>query len=143
MNQLATENLVPYSKTDPSIFKTGQLTPVKDLKLLVRDYAVRQPSRSSCTALKFNTANRKECSHHSHQHNLGLRDLEKPGRRRCFPRDDPFANNRMSVILQLPSSTYECSNVRSLTSHRMHKSLMAMNCPCCWPIWPNLRRSSA
>ena len=36
----ATENLVPYSKAQPGIFKTGQCTPVKDLKLLVRDYAV-------------------------------------------------------------------------------------------------------
>lgn len=37
----ATENLVQYSKTQPSIFKNAQLTPVKDLKLLIRDYAVR------------------------------------------------------------------------------------------------------
>ncbi|KAL9585386.1 MAG: hypothetical protein Q9212_001568, partial [Teloschistes hypoglaucus] len=35
---LAVENLVPYSKTQPSIFKTAQLTPIKDLKLLVKDY---------------------------------------------------------------------------------------------------------
>ncbi|KAL8931269.1 MAG: hypothetical protein Q9211_007096 [Gyalolechia sp. 1 TL-2023] len=34
----AAENLVSYSKTQPTIFKTGQLTPVKDLKLLVKDY---------------------------------------------------------------------------------------------------------
>ena len=36
----AAENLVPYSKTQPQIFKTGQLTPVKDLKVLIKDYAV-------------------------------------------------------------------------------------------------------
>ncbi|KAI4283369.1 MAG: hypothetical protein L6R38_002219 [Xanthoria sp. 2 TBL-2021] len=35
----ATENLVPYSETEPAIFKTGQLTPIRDLKLLVKDYA--------------------------------------------------------------------------------------------------------
>ncbi|KAL8762914.1 MAG: hypothetical protein Q9194_007459, partial [Teloschistes cf. exilis] len=35
---IAVENLVPYSKTQPSIFKTAQLTPIKDLKLLVKDY---------------------------------------------------------------------------------------------------------
>lgn len=37
----AAENLVGYSSSQPSIFKTGQLTPVKDLKLLVKDYSVR------------------------------------------------------------------------------------------------------
>ncbi|KAL9594280.1 MAG: hypothetical protein Q9219_007120 [cf. Caloplaca sp. 3 TL-2023] len=31
---IAVENLVPYSKTEPSIFKTDQLLPVKHLKLL-------------------------------------------------------------------------------------------------------------
>lgn len=37
---IATENLVPFSKMQPEIFKSGQLTPVRDLKLLIRDYAV-------------------------------------------------------------------------------------------------------
>ncbi|KAL9626772.1 MAG: hypothetical protein Q9204_007050 [Flavoplaca sp. TL-2023a] len=32
-------NLVPYSKTQPDIFKTSQLAPIKDLKLLVKDYS--------------------------------------------------------------------------------------------------------
>jgi hypothetical protein len=36
----ACENLVPYSSSQPSVFKTGQLLPVRDLKLLVRDYDV-------------------------------------------------------------------------------------------------------
>lgn len=36
----ATENLVSYSKNQPAIFKTGQLTPIRDLKLLVKDYSV-------------------------------------------------------------------------------------------------------
>ncbi|CAO1598640.1 MAG: hypothetical protein LQ349_001025 [Xanthoria aureola] len=39
IRQIATENLVPYSKTQPAIFKTGQLSPVRDLKLLVKDYS--------------------------------------------------------------------------------------------------------
>ncbi|KAH0543713.1 hypothetical protein FGG08_002029 [Glutinoglossum americanum] len=39
IRQLAIENLVGYSTAQPSIFKDGQLTPIKDLKLLVRDYA--------------------------------------------------------------------------------------------------------
>ena len=40
IRQLAVENLVPYSLSQPAIFKTNQLLPVRDLKLLVRDYAV-------------------------------------------------------------------------------------------------------
>lgn len=39
--KIAIENLVPYSKRQPAIFNASQLTPVKDLKLLTRDYAVR------------------------------------------------------------------------------------------------------
>ncbi len=44
----ATENLVPYSRAQPAIFKTAQLQPVKDLKLLVRDYAVSR-SHAKCS----------------------------------------------------------------------------------------------
>jgi hypothetical protein len=36
----AVENLVPYSLSQPAIFKTNQLQPITDLKLLVRDYKV-------------------------------------------------------------------------------------------------------
>ncbi|KAI1877163.1 uncharacterized protein JN550_001235 [Neoarthrinium moseri] len=35
---LATENLVPYSTSEPSIFKVENLQPVKNLKLLVKDH---------------------------------------------------------------------------------------------------------
>ncbi|KAI4187525.1 MAG: hypothetical protein L6R41_002771, partial [Letrouitia leprolyta] len=38
VRQIAVENLVSFSATQPTIFKVNQLTPVKDLKLLVRDY---------------------------------------------------------------------------------------------------------
>lgn len=37
---VAVENLVPYSLSQPAIFKTDGLLPVKHLKLLVRDYPV-------------------------------------------------------------------------------------------------------
>jgi hypothetical protein len=40
MISVAVENLVPYSLSQPSIFKANQLLPVRDLKLLVRDYMV-------------------------------------------------------------------------------------------------------
>ncbi|KAK4176712.1 hypothetical protein QBC36DRAFT_387281 [Triangularia setosa] len=35
---VAIENLVPYSVSEPSIFKTENLTPVKHLKFLIRDH---------------------------------------------------------------------------------------------------------
>jgi hypothetical protein len=40
---VAIENLVPFSETEPSIFKTEQLKPVKHLKFLVRDIPVGGP----------------------------------------------------------------------------------------------------
>ncbi|ERF76676.1 hypothetical protein EPUS_02215 [Endocarpon pusillum Z07020] len=39
IRQIACENLLGYSTTNPDIFKRHQLLPVRDLKLLVRDYA--------------------------------------------------------------------------------------------------------
>jgi len=42
----AAENLVGYSSSQPAIFKTAQLTPIKDLKLLVKDHPVGGPPRS-------------------------------------------------------------------------------------------------
>lgn len=38
----ACENLVGYSTAQPSLFKRQQLLPVRDLKLLARDYTVRE-----------------------------------------------------------------------------------------------------
>jgi hypothetical protein len=37
---LAIENLVPYSTAEPAVFKTEQLQPVKNLRILVRDHPV-------------------------------------------------------------------------------------------------------
>ncbi|RFU34046.1 hypothetical protein B7463_g2317, partial [Scytalidium lignicola] len=49
IRQLAVENLVPYSTSQPAIFKTNQLLPIKDLKLLVRDY--KQIAKNAITIL--------------------------------------------------------------------------------------------
>ncbi|PLB44669.1 DNA-binding protein HGH1 [Aspergillus steynii IBT 23096] len=38
IRQIACENLVGFSKSEPGLFKRHQLLPVRDLKLLVRDY---------------------------------------------------------------------------------------------------------
>lgn len=37
---LAVENLVPYSTSQPSIFKVNELEPVHELKILVADHPV-------------------------------------------------------------------------------------------------------
>ncbi|KAL9058359.1 MAG: hypothetical protein Q9162_001814 [Coniocarpon cinnabarinum] len=39
IRKVAIENLVGYSKAQPALFKRYQLEPIKDLKLLVKDYA--------------------------------------------------------------------------------------------------------
>lgn len=41
IRKLAIENLEPYSTSEPSIFKTDELLPVKHLKFLIRDDPVR------------------------------------------------------------------------------------------------------
>ncbi|USW54962.1 Putative protein HGH1, armadillo-like helical, protein Hgh1 [Septoria linicola] len=38
IRQIAAENLVGYSTSQPSLFKRNQLEPIKDLKLLIKDY---------------------------------------------------------------------------------------------------------
>lgn len=44
---IATENLVPYSTSEPALFKIDNLTPVKNLKLLVNDHPVSPRLASS------------------------------------------------------------------------------------------------
>ncbi|PGH22987.1 hypothetical protein AJ80_02902 [Polytolypa hystricis UAMH7299] len=39
IRQIACENLVGYTISEPALFKVHQLLPIRDLKLLVRDYA--------------------------------------------------------------------------------------------------------
>lgn len=71
MLALAIENLVGYSKEQPSIFKTGQLTPVNDLKLLVKDYAVKAQNViriENCSLTQIVVANSKDCSDYPHKH---------------------------------------------------------------------------
>lgn len=72
---LACENLVGFSTAQPELFKRHQLLPVRDLKLLVRDYTVRilrslgtvtSKSRLTDLTLDFaalDIAYRKKCSY--------------------------------------------------------------------------------
>lgn len=39
LHHVAAEHLVGYSQSNPALWKRNQLEPIKDLKLLVRDYA--------------------------------------------------------------------------------------------------------
>ncbi|KAK4193688.1 protein HGH1 [Podospora australis] len=45
---VATENLVPFSSSQPSIFKTNDLLPVKHLKILIRDHPKVAEHALSC-----------------------------------------------------------------------------------------------
>lgn len=47
IRQVAIENLVPYSATQPAIFKTDELLPIKHLKFLIRDQPVWIPDTPS------------------------------------------------------------------------------------------------
>lgn len=73
-----------YSKAQPSIFKTGQLTPVKDLKLLVKDYA---PIAKNALTILINISEDREV----------LTDLAK---------DDTFLETLLSriTVCQFPRS---------------------------------------
>ncbi|KAI9760147.1 MAG: hypothetical protein M4579_001867 [Chaenotheca gracillima] len=57
IRQVAVENLVGFSTSQPAIFKTGQLTPIKDLKLLIRDYA---PISQNALTILINLSDDKE-----------------------------------------------------------------------------------
>ena len=52
IRQVAVENLVPYSTAEPSIFKTEELKPVKNVAILIRDHPVSPlPWPSTCMSL--------------------------------------------------------------------------------------------
>jgi hypothetical protein len=40
---VALENLIPYSLSQPSIFKAEDMKPVKNLTILLQDHSVRDP----------------------------------------------------------------------------------------------------
>lgn len=67
----ACENLVAYATSQPSLFKRHQLLPVRDLKLLARDYTVRardpRDSRMQTDVPRFKPlAHRQKCAKYSH-----------------------------------------------------------------------------
>ena len=75
IRQIAVENLLPYSTTQPDIFKKPQLVPVQDLKLLVKDYDVCRSALTFTIYIKGNsqihtlrTAHSQKRSYHPHQY---------------------------------------------------------------------------
>ena len=73
LHMQAAENLVPYSKTEPSIFKSNQLIPVKDLKLLVKDYTVLCHPLAENKTINGDVAYRHKRSYNLDQHFGGPR----------------------------------------------------------------------
>ncbi|KAF2157227.1 DNA-binding protein HGH1 [Myriangium duriaei CBS 260.36] len=57
VRQIAVENLVGYSSDQPELFKRNQLEPIKDLKLLIRDYT---PIAKNAITMLINLSEDKE-----------------------------------------------------------------------------------
>ncbi|MCJ1439712.1 MAG: hypothetical protein MMC23_000193 [Stictis urceolatum] len=91
------ENLLPYSEKEPSIFKTSQLTPIQDLKLLVKDYP--QISKNALTIL-VNISDDKDV----------LKSLSE---------DDPFLD---SLLLRITNSKEPNANEIAMLLSNMAKS---------------------
>ncbi|KAL0264141.1 Protein hgh1 [Diplodia seriata] len=61
IRQIAAENLVGYTTAQPSLFKRNQLEPIKDLKLLVKDYtAHNQPISKNALTMLINLTDDEE-----------------------------------------------------------------------------------
>lgn len=57
IRQIAAEELVGYSTAQPALFKRNQLEPVKDLKLLIKDYT---PIAHNAVTILVNISEDKE-----------------------------------------------------------------------------------
>jgi hypothetical protein len=96
IRQIACENLVGYSST-PSIFKTNQLLPVRDLKLLVRDYA---PIAQNAITILINLSHDEEILNFLATDDLFLEVLLK----KITNPKDPHANDLASLLANLAKS---------------------------------------
>ncbi|KAF2843604.1 DUF383-domain-containing protein [Patellaria atrata CBS 101060] len=97
IRQVAAEHLVGYSIAQPSIFKTGQLTPIRDLKLLVKDYP---PIAKNALTMLINLSKDKEV----------LKELAK---------DDEFLE---SLMLRVTSNNEPNANEMAMLLANMAKS---------------------
>jgi hypothetical protein len=96
IRQIACENLVGYSST-PSIFKTHQLLPITDLKLLVRDY---ETIAQNAITILINLSNDQEILTFLATDDAFLEVLLK----KITDPKDPHANDLASLLANLAKS---------------------------------------
>ncbi|EON65399.1 hypothetical protein W97_04637 [Coniosporium apollinis CBS 100218] len=94
IRQVAAEHLVGYSSAQPAIFKTGQLTPVKDLKLLVKDYA---PIAKNALTILINISDDQEVLQNLAKDDAFLESLLQ----RITNPDEPNANEIAMLLANL------------------------------------------
>lgn len=113
----AAEHLVGYSLSDVPLFKRNQLEPVKDLKLLVKDYA---PIAKNALTILVNISSDAEV----------LKSLAK---------DDALLETLLSRITVCQfTSAHDLDISVADTRRRIRKSRVRMRSQCCWPTWPRM-----
>lgn len=103
------------------LFKRNQLEPVKDLKLLVKDYA---PIAKNALTILINISADPEV----------LKDIAK---------DDAFLELLLSRITVCQFPRVFGAGGPELTARRTKRSRMRTKSPCCSPTWPRTTRCSA
>lgn len=118
-HQTAAEHLVGYSQADVPLFKRNQLEPVKDLKLLVKDYA---PIAKNALTILINISADLEV----------LKDISK---------DDAFLELLLSRITVCQfSGTYVSKDLRADLRDRIRRSRMRTKSQCSSPTWRRTTR---
>ena len=110
----AAEHLVGYSQANVPLFKRNQLEPVKDLKLLVKDYA--SIAKHALTIL-INISSDAEVN-------------------KSLAKDDALLETLLSriTVCQFPAIVLE-KETRSDAGARIPKSRMRMKSQCSLPTW--------
>ncbi|KZF21190.1 DUF383-domain-containing protein [Xylona heveae TC161] len=97
IRQIAAENLVGFSTAQPSLFKRVQLEPIKDLKLLVRDYG---PIAKNALTMLINLSDDKEIVENLAKDDVLLESLLK----RITSPKDPNANEIAMLLANMAKS---------------------------------------
>ncbi|KAK4542180.1 hypothetical protein LTR36_007027 [Oleoguttula mirabilis] len=98
IRQIAAENLVGYSTAQPSLFKRNQLEPVKDLKLLIKDYA---PIAKNALTILVNISEDAEVQTSMLDDDVFLESLL----RRVTDAKEPNANEQCMILANLAKSS--------------------------------------
>ncbi|CAK1360316.1 Protein HGH1 [Cercospora beticola] len=97
IRQIAAENLVGYSTSQPSLFKRNQLEPIKDLKLLIKDYA---PIAKNALTILVNLTDDQEVVKSLIEDDACLESIL----RRVTDPKDPNANEHCMLLANLAKS---------------------------------------